>query len=503
MRRIPEAVKRKFDEIEALEKQRKEQQGLGRPIISAVFRGERFVAVGEQPWSAPQEKWKTFHDFLFSYIRSILGGRWADDELKKPKEDRHELLNWFESTMLSLRSARKEAGKIHTVAATGAASAFLDLAYNLYLIAHNVGLQESLIRRLKNPEAFLPACYEASVAGAFIRAGFSVRFEDESDPTRKHCEFVAAFQATGKEFSVEAKLRRPDKTSADIGNQLYAALRKSSDKTRIVFIEVNVPEGMDDQNRPARLQEVLESLRTREEKLKVDGKPAPPAYIAVTNNPHYYSPDAPTQKWVIAEGFKIPDFKFEGTYPNLREALVSRERHIEMTNLMQSFAFQEVPSTFDAENPDLAFGQTYSRLKIGDKYRIPDQDRVEIVAELQSAVVLEAEKAVYGFYKTDDGKIKFCSCPLTDDELKAYKRHPHTFFGAIRPVNHAKTPLELYDWLLSSYGKATKQQLIQLLKSAKDFDALQELSQPRLAEIFCERTVYSILAAPTGPGQGA
>ena len=60
-------LRNKFDEHKALENQRQKQQGLGKPVISANFKGRRFVAIGKElRWS---EKWKTFHDFLFDYIK--------------------------------------------------------------------------------------------------------------------------------------------------------------------------------------------------------------------------------------------------------------------------------------------------------------------------------------------------------------------------------------------------------------------------------------------------
>jgi hypothetical protein len=52
-------LRRNMDEHKALELQRQKQQGLGKPIISANFKGYRFVAIGKElRWS---ENWKTFH----------------------------------------------------------------------------------------------------------------------------------------------------------------------------------------------------------------------------------------------------------------------------------------------------------------------------------------------------------------------------------------------------------------------------------------------------------
>jgi hypothetical protein len=38
----------------------------------------------------------------------------------------------------------------------------------------------------------------------------------------------------------------------------------------------------------------------------------------------------------MAEGFQIQDFKIDSTFPSLRAAIDSRDRHIEMHDLIQS-----------------------------------------------------------------------------------------------------------------------------------------------------------------------
>lgn len=70
--------------MEALQKQREQQQGLGKPIFSTLFHGYRFVAVGGQLFYS--KSWKTFHDFLDHFIKTILGGTWENDGLKKPDQ---------------------------------------------------------------------------------------------------------------------------------------------------------------------------------------------------------------------------------------------------------------------------------------------------------------------------------------------------------------------------------------------------------------------------------
>jgi len=89
---ISAIARQKLEEREALDIQRRKQQGLGKPIISTDFKGQRLVAVGKRlHWS---NKWKTFHDFLGDYIKFCFGKDWWLGEVKKDPEERHTILKW-------------------------------------------------------------------------------------------------------------------------------------------------------------------------------------------------------------------------------------------------------------------------------------------------------------------------------------------------------------------------------------------------------------------------
>src|SRR5947207_2239648 len=74
MRRVETAQLR----AEAARTQRERQQGLGKPIISASFNGQRLVAVKNRLLRS--KGWLTFHDFLFDYITMALGSDWGNAE---------------------------------------------------------------------------------------------------------------------------------------------------------------------------------------------------------------------------------------------------------------------------------------------------------------------------------------------------------------------------------------------------------------------------------------
>jgi hypothetical protein len=491
---LTEEIVKQLKAHEAAELQRQQQQGLGRPIVSAEFHGFRFVAVrGRLHYS---NRWKTFHDFLHEYIKIVLdGAEWGNNELKKPAETRHPLLNWYETAVRYQNQFITERGKVHAAPMTGAVTAYLRLASDLYLLAHNAKVQEILIKRLKQKDQFYGAYYETYVAARLIQAGFEIEFEDETDSTTSHCEFTATFTKTGNKFSVEAKTRGLNKISADVGNQLYAALKKDAKHMRAIFIEANIQDGGTDEKNLEAVREVLKSIRSREDTLTIDKQPAPPAYVIVTNNPHQYNLHGEIKSWAASEGFKIPDFKIDFR-STLHDALKSREKHIEMESLMKSMReHHAIPSTFDGDNPDLAFGKLMQRMTIGEKYKIVDEKDGEVMAELVDAVVMESKKSVCGFFKLPDGRLIMGEQPLSDEELAAYKRHPDTFFGVVKKHTQGiNDPLQLFDWFYNCYRNTPKERLLELMKNALDHERLKNLSQDELAKIFCERNVEGFMA---------
>ena len=492
---VPPEVSQKLAELQALEKQREQQQGHGRPIISSKIGAFRFVAVGNQLiWS---KNWKTFSDFLFEYMKRVFGGKWGNSELAKPIKERHLLLQWYEKTVryINAHIKRPGSGEVTAMPSVGVVSAYLSLAYSLYLIAHNQRLQQALIKRLKHPEQFLPAYYETLVFGALIRAGFDLEFEDETDDSRSHCEVTATFRATGKPFSVEAKMRQETTMSTDVGRQLKKALKKDADHTRIVFIEANIPEQPDEVNSIKSLDKILADIRKRELEV-IHDKPPPPAYVVVTNHPYLYYLEQQVTHWALAEGFRLPDFGWGRQFTTLREVVAARDNHREMFALMKSWEeHNTIPSTFEGEIPELEFGKTHARLIIGEQYEVPEGGNT-VVAQLVDAVVFESERSAIGFYRTPEGKNIIAQCSLTDDEFAAYKRHPETFFGRVKAAPKKNLdPIELYDWLYESYRHNSTDRLLELLSGAPDLESLRELSQDELVRTFSERTVYALQRA--------
>jgi hypothetical protein len=474
----------------AHEHQRKQQQGLGRPIIATTLSsGHQVVAVKNRLFYS--SKWKTFHDFLIDYLKDAVGTEWGNTELKKPLDERHPILIWHHKLCEQQRISITEPGQVVGAQMTGAVSAYLNLAYDLYALEHNAELRAKLIARLHNNEHFAGARYEVQVAAMLVRAGFTLEFEDEDNRNTTHCEFTATNTRTGKKFSVEAKRAQ----SGRITRQLVRALNKAANHTRIVFIDLNAPDESVDNQPPAFVKRAFDLLR-RFEVLDPQAQRLPPAYVVLTNSSWEHHLDETRGRIVVlADGFHIEEFKLDHAFSTLRAAVDGRQAHIEIHDLLKSIrSHSEIPATFDGENPELAFKGTEDVLLIGNRYMIPDADGNDVPSTLVSAVVIENEKVAMCIAHTDDGKSIGFTAPLSETELAAWKKHPETFFGEIASNHKADTAIDLYDFFLASYSKTSKENLLKFLAASPDIQELAKLSQSELARIYCERLAASAFA---------
>jgi hypothetical protein len=493
-------------EVNALKARREKQQGLGRPIIAAkVNDGHQMVAVGKRVYFS--RNWSTFHDFLRDHLFGLLGKEWCEAELAKVPGTRHRILQWFDQATDAARRTGTKIGQIYSAPMTGATRAFVNLAYNIYLIAHHTEKEGDAIigryiTRLKSTrsDAFAGALYETYAAAAFLKAGFALEFENEDDGSVSHVEFVALYPKTGKRFSVEVKSRDRTSGGSDIddvkrlrvGNKLNKALGKEAAHSRVVVIEINVPEVVTSyEGWPAA---AMEQIRYSERTDFPSGERKPSAYVFVTNHPfHSNLSIADTGMQLLATGFHIPDFGPDVRHASYKGVLEARALHEEIFALMKSMHLHyEIPSTFDGEMPEFAFhgSGNLPRLQFGRWYLVPTQNGGEIPGRLTDAVVNEFKKEVSGVYRLATGENVIATCPMTDAELTAYRNYPEIFFGEVRePPRHAKTLVEFCDLFYETY-RNTPRDILEWMANAPDIEYLRRLPQQDLAIIICERWAY-------------
>lgn len=483
-------------EINRIQQQR--QQGLARPIIAAQTAGKRIVAVGHRLF---QGEWPTFHDFLYSYILDVLGHDWFEAQTQLEHNERHPVIQWHERFLLASKAADLAPGETCQTLMTGAISAFLTLAYDLYILEHNnvqtrtPQLRKLLIGRLKCQDQFIGVRYEIRVAAMLLRAGFELEWEDETDRRTKHVEYTATYPRTGKAFGVECKIRNQD--TAKQANQhlgkfaglVSDALKKTTPHDRLIFVDLNmqaypyVPGGPHDWRTIS-----INTLRKFEAQPKA--ATLPPAVVFITNYPdhHHLDTQVPDAGATI-EGFKIDDYR-TGEILNLPQKIEMRVRNPEIEALVASIQEHiDLPSTFEGEIP----GLPSNRLLIGHRYQMDDG----VVGTLKDACVMSDNGEVALIIARDEGGQAIYTNQLSPEEFAAWKRYPETFFGQIRqgpgPIND---PIELYDRLKATYVHTPKEKLLQFM--GEHGDQFAALTQPELLDVYVQGMVNAVMERAGG-----
>lgn len=305
-REIPPQILKQLRAMQQADEEYVAKYGHARQTVHADFQGYKFVAVGGTMHYS--DKWKSFIDFLLDFIKTTLGGafgpEWYDAERAKPREMRHPIVRWYEAFCeLGAHAKRNEAGLLEAEP-DGPTQAYLNLAYDLYVVGDNARLQKDLLRRLRNSSDFHGARYELSVAAIMVRAGFTIDFEDETDNTRRHAEFVATHRQTGARVAVEAKARRrsgvmgwvgPRQDPAEIKlsiDQLFRdACEKDPDLPLVIFIDANMPPELANEQLERWTKELQQTLPRVGHGFGEAGvfEGAPFALLVVSNIPYDYA----------------------------------------------------------------------------------------------------------------------------------------------------------------------------------------------------------------------
>ncbi len=396
----PSQIQQVLERHRAAEHIRQNQQGLGRPIIAGNIHGHQIVAVKNTVHWSPTSK--TFPDFLADYIKRVIGPDWGNAEIAKPFQQRYPLMQWYDTYCRYQQATIPKPGQLSEAPVTGIVACYLGLAYSLYLLDHNVELQDRLVRRLKDPGNFQGAYYELMVANILVKGRFTLTLEDETDGASKHCEFAAISPQTGKRYWVEAKMRAVSglfgKTAADGGSDrnplsrmiphLNQALAKPAADERLIFIDINGEPDVASQGKPAWVEAAAKRLEQYEAKELPEGTRA---YVFVTNMSYHRDLHGPPVGSALPFGLGMPDFNRPG-FMRLREGYARKQKHIHAHNIGEMFGkYLQFPQTFDGRLPSEAFGKSPGRVLIGETYRFGDGKGGEIVGTVTTASVSEQE----------------------------------------------------------------------------------------------------------------
>lgn len=495
---------------QARERVRQTQQGFGRPIISAKVGDQQVVAVGNKIHAS--STWKTFPDFLSDYLKQKLDPAWGNAEIAKPLGQRHPIMQWYDHVCRLQRQSIKTPGVPSSMPVTGVLACYYGLAYGLYLLDHNVELQDRLIARLKNPGNFQGAYYEVIVARALIFAGFELTLEDETDNRAKHCEFAAVSKKTGEKYWIEAKMRGVAgllaRTAADGATsnnplsslipQLNAAFTKPAADKRMIFIDLNAdmsPDVSDDQ-RPDFVTKVNRRIERYEKNELPEGEAA---YLFVTNMTFHREPDALAQMVAIPIGLGITDFNRSGHF-RLYDVYLRDRKHADAHRVAEGLSsILSLPMTFDGSMPSTTLHGDLPPIVIGQKYCFEgaDHNGGDIIGTVADVTVMEGEKCAMVAVNCDNGTSVILRDDLSDAQLADYKAHPDAYFGKIKPVSReAKTPYELFQFFMEAYsGLARDKALAQLKLPAVETEGL---SDEDIRALYCERMVLGVVQQTGG-----
>lgn len=495
----PESYRERF---KARELQRQLQQGAGRPIVSTLANGRRLVAVGNE--IADASRFKTFSDFLIAYMHRVLGHEWFKVEDAKPPQEMHAVAYWKSIFFKQKRSAKTQNG-IAILPDSGAISAFIGLAYSLYLMRHNNELQNRMISRLKDRRQFQGAYYELSIANVLIRSGFELELEDEADSDRKHCEFAARSQATGIRYSVECKMRsvagqlHKDKTDGSgqrnplsrLLQHLGQALEKPTEDRRLIFIDLNTPSTPDIPpvwvEKAANMLEM--SAKDRSDKIE--------ACVFVTNLAyHHHLDDRMVGVSCFIHGYNIPDLGKPGVI-TLIQAWKNKQKYIDIHNIGHEInEFTNIPTTFDGSLPSVSvFGET-APVQIGETYFFNDIDGGTL-GKVVSAIVSETEKEAVIIIETDQSSM-IIKQKMSDIQFQDYQKNRKTYFGQINKNgdtegNNNKTEFEMFEWLVKTHTEFGRASVLKQIEGWPDADRFRDLTDEDLVLAYCDRLMFWIL----------
>jgi hypothetical protein len=305
--------------------------------------GNLIISAGGTLYKSQHDE--TWHGFLYDLLQIKLTAAWCGAELSKSVEDMHVLMRWFKD--VCDRELDKEAKFTRWRADqdVGSALAFRSLAYDVFCLEQGGGAPASLLARLKSPDQFEGARYEAWAAACVLRAGWKIEFEDESDRRSSHCEFTAIHPRSGKKYSVECKRRHRDldhpevlKTGKpiklDITGLMADALKKKANHDRIIFVDVNMPPHPGTIIEAPWIKAFKRSKELLEQQPAYRANNAPHAFVLATNHPYHYvakiKPDPKSH--FVATSFNKPDLYADGSLlpsraPEVLELMKSIAQH--------------------------------------------------------------------------------------------------------------------------------------------------------------------------------
>ena len=298
-----EQARRMFAAREKREREFIEQHGYARPPMAVkAFGNKMMVAIGGSLYQQTREGDYTFLHAIHDHALHFFGVPMLEAEEAKPIDERHPALQWMNAYVHHSNKLHAEGNTDPRASQIGAGAAWYRFAYDLYTIQDNAKLEAVLKKRLLNPDSFQGARHELWVAALSVAAGFELQFEDETDNSKTHPEFVGTDKFSSTRIAVEAKSRRrkgaygfaggkdvPPGESVDIRQLVLDAYKKKTGLPFYIFIDVNLPPAPDEATYERWILEIDKTMWDLEQ--EGYGTPATENVIFFSNDPSHYLRD--------------------------------------------------------------------------------------------------------------------------------------------------------------------------------------------------------------------
>ena len=260
---------------------------------------KRLVFIGEAIYKQTRDGPYTFIHAIHDSALEFFGIAYMEIEQAKPFEQRHPAIQWMQSYVDLSQRLEQERNTDPRAAQIGGGAAWFRFAYDLFTIRDNAKLQDVLRKRLLTGKDFQGARHELWAAALCVVAGFDLTFEDETDNTRGHPEFIATDRFSPAKIAVEAKSRhrrgvkgfeggvdRNPGESVDVRGLVLDAYSKSKDLPLYVFVDVNLPPVADEET----WNQWLGEIDTTMSDLQAEGyaDPCPANIVFFHNDPSHY-----------------------------------------------------------------------------------------------------------------------------------------------------------------------------------------------------------------------
>jgi hypothetical protein len=276
-----------------------ERYGHIRPPMGHVMNGHTLAVVGGRIYKQLNAGPYGVVDLIHDNALTFFGEPYLEAEERKAPADRHPALQWMHTYYDHYQALKAQGNTDPGAAHIGASAAWFRFGYDLYTIIDNVTLNAPLRERLLDPVTFQAARHELRVAAICSVAGFDLKYEDETDNSRKHPEFIAVDRFSSTRIAVEAKSRHRRGVQGfnggfdllpggaiNIRDKVLDAYKKTTELPYYVFVDANMPPRSSESDWE-RWNAELESTMND---LAIEGyaSPCPANAVFVSNDPSHY-----------------------------------------------------------------------------------------------------------------------------------------------------------------------------------------------------------------------